>query len=70
MILVLLFTNSSLTTITTDKLTSSGKLVDRQTTVIGTSTAIRHRSCIFQLVDLINGEHSRFCTFLMAFAGN
>ena len=48
----------------------SGEFVDSQTAVIGTSTTVCHRSCIFQLVDLINGEHSRFCAFLMAFTGN
>ena len=29
-----------------------------------------HRGCIFQLVDLINGEHGRLCAFLIAFTGN
>ena len=70
MIFVLFLANTTLAAVTAYILAASGEFVDSQTAVIGTSTTVCHRSCIFQLVDLINGEHSRFCTFLMALAGN
>ena len=70
MILVLFLANTTLAAVTAYILAAAGELVDSQTAVIGTSTTVCHRSCIFQLVDLINGEHSSFCAFLMAFAGN
>ena len=70
MIFVLFLANTTLTAVTAYILAAAGEFVDSQTAVIGTSTTVCHRSCIFQLVDLINGEHSRFCAFLMAFAGN
>ena len=70
MIFVLFLANTAFAAVTAYILTASGEFVDSQTAVIGTSTTVCHRSCIFQLVDLINGEHSSFCAFLMAFAGN
>ena len=70
MIFVLFLTDTAFTAVTAYILAAAGEFVDSQTAVIGTSTTVCHRSCIFQLVDLINGEHSRFCAFLMAFTGN
>ena len=70
MIFVLFLTDTAFTAVTAYILAAAGEFVDSQTAVIGTSTTVCHRSCIFQFVDLINGEHSRFSTFLMAFAGN
>ena len=70
MIFVLFLTDTAFTAVTAYILAASGEFVDSQTAVIGTSTTVCHRSCIFQLVDLINGEHSSFCTFLMALAGD
>ena len=70
MIFVLFLTDTAFTAVTAYILAASGEFVDSQTAVIGTSTTVCHRSCIFQLVNLINGEHSRFCAFLMAFTGN
>ena len=70
MIFVLFLANTTLAAVTAYILAAAGEFVDSQTAVIGTSTTVCHRSCIFQLVDLINGEHSRFCAFLMAFTGN
>ena len=70
MIFVLFLTDTAFTAVTAYILATAGELVDSQTAVIGTSTTVCHRSCIFQLVDFINGEHSSFCTFLMALAGD
>ena len=70
MIFVLFLTDTAFTAVTAYILAAAGEFVDSQTAVIGTSTTVCHRSCIFQLVDLINGEHSSFCTFLMALAGD
>ena len=57
MILILLLTNTALTAVTAYKTTSAGEFVDRQTAVVGTSAAVRHRCCIFQFIDLVNGKH-------------
>ena len=57
MILVFLFADTSLTAVSTDELTAAGKFIDGQTAVIGTSAAVCHRCCIFQLIDLVNGKH-------------
>ena len=70
MIFILFLANTTLAAVTAYILAAAGEFVDSQTAVIGTSTTVCHRSCIFQLVDLINGEHTSFCAFLMAFAGN
>ena len=70
MIFIFFFAYTTLATVTAYILAAAGEFVDSQTAVIGTSTTVCHRSCIFQFVNLINGEHSRFCAFLMAFTGN
>ena len=56
-IFVLFFTDASFAAVSADKLTSAGEFVDRQTAVVGTSAAVRHRCCIFQFIDLVNGKH-------------
>ena len=61
MILVLLLADTSLAAVSTDELTAAGKFIDGQTAVIGTSAAVCHRCCIFQLIDLVNGKHG--CLF-------
>ena len=57
MIFVLFLANTTLAAVTAYILAAAGEFVDSQTAVIGTSTTVCHRSCIFQLVDLFNGEH-------------
>ena len=65
MVLVLFFTNTALTAVTAYKLTSAGEFVDGKTTVVGTSVTVGHRCCVFQLIDLFNGEHGSFTVLRM-----
>ena len=51
MIFVLFLANTAFTAVTAYILAASGEFVDSQTAVIGTSTAIGHRSCVFQFID-------------------
>ena len=60
MIFVLFLANTAFAAVTAYILTAAGELVDSQTTVVGTSAAVCHGSCIFQLIDFVNGEHSSF----------
>ena len=67
MILVLFFSKSTLTAVSTDIFTAAGEFVDGQTAVVGTSAAVRHGGGVLQAVDLINGKHGSFFTLLIAF---
>ena len=67
MILVLFFSKSTLTAVSTDIFTAAGEFVDGQTAVVGTSAAVRHGGGVLQAVDLINGKHGSFFALLIAF---
>ena len=60
MILVLFFSKSALTAVSTDIFAAAGEFVDGQTAVVGTSAAVRHGGGVLQAVDLINGKHGVF----------
>ena len=70
MIFVLFFTDTTFTAVTADILAAAGEFVDGQTAVVGTSTAVCHCGCVFQFIDLVNGEHGGFLTLLVTFAGD
>ena len=70
MVFVFFFANTAFTAVTTYILAATGELVDGQTAVVGTSTAVGHRSCVFQFIDLINREHGSIFAFLMTLAGD
>ena len=70
MIFVFFFTDSTFAAITTDKLTSTCKLVDGKTAVIGTSTTVCHGSSVFQFIDLVDREHSSFPALFITFSGD
>ena len=70
MIFVLFFADTTFTAVTADILAAAGELVDGQTAVVGTSTAVGHGGCVFQFIDLVNGEHGSFLAFLITFTGD
>ena len=67
MILVLLFSKAAFAAVSADVFTSAGEFVDGQTAVVGTSAAVCHGGSVLQAVDLIDGKHGSFFTFLIAF---
>ena len=66
MILVLFFSKSTLTAVSTDIFTAAGEFVDGQTAVVGTSAAVCHGGGVLEAVDLIDGKHGGFFTLLIA----
>ena len=70
-ILVLLFTDTALAAVSAYKLASSCEFVDGETAAVGTSVAVSHGGCVFQLIDLVNRKHGGLTTLcVVAFFGN
>ena len=58
---IFLLSDTAFATITADILTTAGKTVDGQTAAVGTSLTVCHAGGVFQIIDLVDGEHG--CIF-------
>ena len=67
---VFFFSESALTTVSADELTSSGETVDGQAAVVGTALAFCHGGRELELIDLFNGKHGCCSALHIAFTGD
>ena len=58
---IFLFSDTTLTAVTADILTTTGETVDSQTAAVGTSLTVCHAGGVFQIIDFVDGEHG--CIF-------
>ena len=58
---IFLLSDTAFATITADILTAAGETVDGQTAAVGTSLTVCHAGGVFQIIDLVDGEHG--CIF-------
>ena len=54
---ILLLSDTTFATVTADILAAAGETVDGQTAAVGTSLTVCHAGRVFQIVDLVDGEH-------------
>ena len=54
---IFLLSDTTFTAVTADILAAAGETVDGQTAAVGTSFTVCHAGRVFQIVDLVDGEH-------------
>ena len=58
MICVLNFSKSAFTAVSRDVLTTSGEFIDSKTAMVRAALADRHAGAVFQMIDLVDAEHT------------
>ena len=66
MVGIFLFADTTLAAVSGDELSATGKLVDGQTTVVGTSLTFGHTCGEFQGSNLLDWKHGGLCKFIVA----
>ena len=70
MFVIFLKTKTTFTTVTGNELTVVVKLINSKNTVVVTSLAAAHGSAVFQVDNLVDGEHLCISSFFLALSCN